>query len=107
MYMSHRWAARCKNSFDSKFKKYNSTCGSSGKQSLYGIIQGGVYEDLRKIACEETCSKNFDTCQVFGGSLFLRVPKRRRHANRAKMLEKIREHVFFDGSEAPQARQLG
>ena len=41
---------------------------SSGKQSLYGIIQGGVYEDLRKIACEETCSKDFDGLAI-GGSL--------------------------------------
>ena len=68
MYMSHRWAERCKNSFDSKFRNYEPTFGSSGKQSLYGIIQGGVYEDLRKIACEETCSKDFDGLAI-GGSL--------------------------------------
>ena len=68
MYMSHRWAVRCKNSFDSEFRNYEPTFGSAGKQSLYGIIQGGVYEDLRKIACEETCSKDFDGLAI-GGSL--------------------------------------
>ena len=57
MYMSHRWAERCINSFDSKFKKYNSTFGSSGKQSLYGIIQGGVYEDLRKLLVKKHAQK--------------------------------------------------
>ena len=68
MYMSHRWAARCKNSFYSKFKKYNSTFGSSGKQSLYGIIQGGVYEDLRSISLDFNLEKNFFGLAI-GGSL--------------------------------------
>ena len=27
---------------------YPQGCGSSGSQKLYGIIQGGIYEDLRE-----------------------------------------------------------
>ncbi|MGB0935473.1 MAG: tRNA guanosine(34) transglycosylase Tgt [Alphaproteobacteria bacterium] len=43
MRMSHRWAQR---SYD-QFHKLN----TEGKQALYGIIQGGVYEDLRQESC--------------------------------------------------------
>ena len=68
MYLSHRWAKRCLKSFHSPLGKYESNFGSSGAQSLYGIIQGGIYEDLRKIACEETCSQDFDGLAI-GGSL--------------------------------------
>ena len=39
MEMSHRWSLRSLQ----EFKK-----GDDGSQALYGIVQGGVYEDLRK-----------------------------------------------------------
>ena len=39
MHMSNRWAIRCIN----EFKKIN-----DNSQALYGIIQGGIYEDLRQ-----------------------------------------------------------
>ena len=68
MYLSHRWAKRCLSSFQSPLDQYQSNFGSSGAQYLYGIIQGGIYEDLRKIACEETCSQDFDGLAI-GGSL--------------------------------------
>ena len=68
MYLSHRWAQRCLKAFQSPLEHYQNNYGSSGIQYLYGIIQGGVYEDLRKIACEETCSQEFDGLAI-GGSL--------------------------------------
>ncbi len=68
MYLSHRWAQRCLKSFKSPLGQYPNKFGSSGIQYLYGIIQGGVYEDLRKIACEEICSQEFDGLAI-GGSL--------------------------------------
>ena len=68
MHMTHRWAKRCMKNFKSDNKKYVAENGSSGKQRLYGIIQGGVYGDLRKQACEEICSMNFDGLAI-GGSL--------------------------------------
>lgn len=68
MHMTHRWAKRCMENFKSDNKKYVAENGSAGKQKLYGIIQGGVYEDLRKQACEEICSMNFDGLAI-GGSL--------------------------------------
>ena len=68
MHMTHRWAKRCMENFKSDNKKYVAENGSAGKQKLYGIIQGGVYEDLRKQASEEICSMNFDGLAI-GGSL--------------------------------------
>ena len=50
MYLSHRWAKRCSAAFKTIYANYESQMGSAGKQYLYGIVQGGVYEDLRKIA---------------------------------------------------------
>lgn len=38
-------------------------------QSLFGIIQGGMYKDLRKIAVEETCSRDLPGYSVGGLSV--------------------------------------
>ena len=70
MELSHRWAMRSLE----EFKR-----GHNGKQGLYGIIQGGVYEDLRMRA------SNFISEQPFfghaiGGSL---------GANKAQMYEVV------------------
>lgn len=59
MEMSHRWAVRSLAEFER---------GNDGKQSLYGIIQGGVYEDLRKESCDFVNSQNFFG-HAIGGSL--------------------------------------
>lgn len=39
-----------------------------GKQVMYGIVQGGVYPDLRKQSCEYTRDRNFFATAI-GGSL--------------------------------------
>ena len=49
-----RWAARGK-----KVHK-------NENQSLFGIVQGGAYEDLRKYSAEETVKMNFDGYSVGG-----------------------------------------
>jgi queuine tRNA-ribosyltransferase len=59
MQMSHRWAERSL----AEFKRHD-----DGKQSLYGIIQGGVYEDLRQESCDFVNSQPFFGHAV-GGSL--------------------------------------
>jgi queuine tRNA-ribosyltransferase len=59
MRMSHRWAVR---SFE-EFRRTN-----DHKQALYGIIQGGVYEDLRKEGAEFVNSQPF-FAHAIGGSL--------------------------------------
>lgn len=59
MEMTHRWGKRCLDAFD----RHN-----DGKQALYGIIQGGVYQDLRRQAVDFVNSQPFFG-HAIGGSL--------------------------------------
>lgn len=59
MEMSHRWALRSLLEFER---------GDNGKQSLYGIVQGGIYPDLRKESAEFINAQNFFG-HAIGGSL--------------------------------------
>ena len=61
MLRSHRWAERSINYFNSNLK-YDSKAGSSGSQEIYGIIQGGIYKDLR----EESIYFNQQKIDTFG-----------------------------------------
>ncbi|PPR46683.1 MAG: Queuine tRNA-ribosyltransferase [Alphaproteobacteria bacterium MarineAlpha5_Bin9] len=67
MHRSHRWADRSIEEFNNN-KYFKSSYGSSGKQSLYGIIQGGVYKDLREESISFNHSKNYFGLAI-GGSL--------------------------------------
>ncbi len=67
MHRSHSWAIRSINEFNSS-NNYKPTYGSSGHQKLYGIIQGGVYEDLRDQSIEFNMSNDFFGIAI-GGSL--------------------------------------
>ncbi len=51
MALSHRWARRSWEEFQ------RHATGSAGPQALYGIVQGGVYEDLRKESAEFALSQ--------------------------------------------------
>jgi len=59
MHLSHRWAQRSLQEFQK---------GQSGVQALYGITQGGVYPDLRKISADFVNNLPFFGHAV-GGSL--------------------------------------
>ena len=61
MKRSHRWAIRSLNRFNMNIN-YKAGFGSSGEQKLYGIVQGGVYEDLR----EESINFNLNKIDTFG-----------------------------------------
>ena len=61
MLRSHRWAQRSINSFNSK-TRYDPKSGSAGSQEIYGIIQGGVFRDLR----EESIDFNQNKIDTFG-----------------------------------------
>ena len=61
MARSHRWSLRSVNTFRKK-NLYSSREDSAGLQSLYGIIQGGVFEDLR----EESIDFNLKSQNFFG-----------------------------------------
>ena len=61
MLRSHRWSQRSINSFQKK-NTFNLSCGSAGPQALYGIIQGGIYKDLR----DESVEFNLKNLNFFG-----------------------------------------
>lgn len=59
MEMSHRWALRSLNAFRKS---------DDGKQALYGIIQGGIHQDLRQESCNCVNDNDFFG-HAIGGSL--------------------------------------
>lgn len=59
MNRSHRWELRSLNAFNKN---------DDGNQALYGIIQGGIYEDLRIISSDFVSQHDFFG-QAIGGSL--------------------------------------
>ena len=61
MKRSHRWAIRSYNRFQSNIL-YKQGFGSAGEQKLYGIVQGGTYDDLR----EESIDFNLNKIDTFG-----------------------------------------
>ena len=52
-----RWAARGKKAH------------SNPNQSLFGIVQGGEFEDLREYSCKETVKLDFDGYSIGGTSV--------------------------------------
>ncbi len=68
MMRSHRWANRSINAFNSKIK-YNLKEGSAGPQEIYGIIQGGIYREMREESIEFNQNKINTFGIAIGGSL--------------------------------------
>ncbi len=58
MYMTTRWAERC-------MKAHTDT----ERQSLFGIVQGGMYADLRKISAKDLVSMDFPGYAIGGLSV--------------------------------------
>ena len=59
------WAKKCKNYHD----KLQSKKPKSKKQLLFGITQGGIYEDLRKKSINDILNLNFDGYAIGGFGL--------------------------------------
>lgn len=63
MEMTHRWLDRC-------FTRFNETGPKYGyQQTLFPIVQGSVYKDLRKISAEYIASKGADGNAIGGLSV--------------------------------------
>ncbi len=60
MERTHRWAAR-------SLKAHRQNLDASKKQAIFGIVQGGRHEDLRKESAREIASLGFDGIGI-GGS---------------------------------------
>ncbi len=59
------WAKRCKSNHDNLQKHLP----KNKRQLLFGIIQGGIYPDLREISTKELMSLNFDGYSIGGFGL--------------------------------------
>jgi queuine tRNA-ribosyltransferase len=67
---THRWAARCVNYWEGNQRK-----NPYGRyQALFGIIQGGRFEDLRKESAAFITSLNFDGIAVGGETIGYNMP---------------------------------
>ncbi len=60
MHRTHRWAER-------SLKAHKQNIDASHKQALFGVVQGGRYEDLRRESARFLADKNFDGFGI-GGS---------------------------------------
>ena len=54
MEMNMRWGDRCLSTFERTYD-----LASAGPQAIYGIVQGGVYDDLRKTSAQYTADRPF------------------------------------------------
>ncbi len=61
MYRTTRWAERC-------IKQWHENPHDE-EQALYGIVQGGMYKDLRKISAEDLVAMNFPGYAIGGLSV--------------------------------------
>jgi queuine tRNA-ribosyltransferase len=75
MEMTLRWAARCKRYFEEHKEEvpWTTTPGGEptggGRQSLFGIIQGGMHADLRRESAERTVELGFPGYAIGGLSV--------------------------------------
>ena len=63
MHMTHRWLDRCVTHFNNTPDKYGY------KQTLFPIVQGSVYKDLRRQSAEYIASKNLEGNAIGGLSV--------------------------------------
>src|SRR5262245_42182697 len=64
MELTLRWARRCKDYFEAH--KGEVPWHSLGRQALFGIVQGGMYGDLRRESAERTIEMEFDGYAIGG-----------------------------------------
>ena len=83
MERTNRWLDRC--------LEWHDANGPTG-QAIYGIVQGGVYEDLRRISAETVAASGVDGVAI-GGSL---------GKEKAQMYEVVGTTTAFLPTEAPR-----
>jgi queuine tRNA-ribosyltransferase len=69
MEMTHRWARRSLNARNAIAETRAQTSDSRPAPALFGIVQGGVYEDLRTRSAAEVGSMDFDGVAIGGVSV--------------------------------------
>jgi queuine tRNA-ribosyltransferase len=66
--LTSEWARRCRE-YMIELRVENGELGTPGNQALFGIIQGGMYKDLRKQSAEELLALEFDGYAIGGLSV--------------------------------------
>jgi len=59
---THAWLARC-------VERYRETGGLASGQALFGIVQGGAFEDLRRASVDAVCSHDLPGYAIGGVSV--------------------------------------
>lgn len=73
--LTTEWAKRCKEAYKKmSYEKNNPPQSPDAQPSLFGIIQGGLYKDLRKRSIEEITQIGFDGYAI--GGLSVGEPKK-------------------------------
>jgi queuine tRNA-ribosyltransferase len=75
--MTHRWAARCKAISQTGFRKLErkdetspqSEIPNPKSQMVFGIVQGGTFEDLRRTSAQTLAAMDFDGYAIGGVSV--------------------------------------
>ncbi len=66
MELTTRWAERCKKYFNTRTETENLKIDKSIRPLLFGIVQGSVYEDLRKESARQLVGLDFDGYAIGG-----------------------------------------
>lgn len=69
MERTHRWLVRSKKRWEELEEEKNTTGSISWQQALFGIVQGGSYEDLRRESVEFVVKQGLPGIAIGGGSI--------------------------------------
>lgn len=89
------WAKKCKFHHDKLHKN------SKDKQLLFGIIQGGIFEDLRKKSTEDLLKLNFDGYSIGGFGLGETIDEEFRIVKMVKEMLPENKPVYLMGIGTP------
>lgn len=89
MERTHRWA-------DRSLKAHRQNIDASKKQAIFGIVQGGRYEDLRRESAKEIASLGFDGIGI-GGSFSKEDMKGALGAAQSELPEELPKHFLGIG----------
>ena len=89
------WAEKCKIHHDKLYKN------SGKKQLLFGIIQGGIFEDLRKKSAEDLLKLNFDGYSIGGFGLGETIDEEFKIVKQVKKMLPENKPVYLMGIGTP------
>jgi queuine tRNA-ribosyltransferase len=92
-----QWAKRCKQEHD-KLQKNKS---NNEKQLLWGIIQGGIHEDLRKTSSQELTTLDFDGYSIGGLALGETIEQEMKMVEVCKKIIPDNKPVYLMGAGNP------